>query len=206
LSLLGVIPVKSLPSSKSRLQPLLSAEQRQHLTLSLLNRTIHIMRSACVLGEILLVSRDEQVQTLAQEEGLSFLMEKANSLNPAVEEATRWALDRGFTGMLILPLDLPWLRDGDVSALAAPFPVEQPSVVIAPDRRRQGTNGLFLSPPGILPYSFGPGSFARHVNGARHSGARLFIYCSSGTERDLDWPEDYERLCGKGVSGSGGVR
>jgi 2-phospho-L-lactate guanylyltransferase len=205
LSLLGVIPVKGLHSSKSRLRPLLSGEQRRHLTLSLLKRTIRVMGSACVLGDILLVSQDERVQTLAQEEGLSFLGEKTSALNPALEEATQWALERGFRGMLILPLDLPWLQERDVSGMAAPCAAEGSSVVIAPDRHRQGTNGLYLSPPGILPYCFGPGSFARHVSEARRSGLRPLIYCSSGTERDLDWPEDYEPLCGKGTFVLGGA-
>jgi 2-phospho-L-lactate guanylyltransferase (CobY/MobA/RfbA family) len=66
--------------------------------------------------------------------------------------------------------------------------------VIAPDRHKQGTNALLTSPPGIIEYDFGKNSFARHVQLAERSGARVEICDLPTLGLDLDNPEDLELL------------
>ncbi len=66
--------------------------------------------------------------------------------------------------------------------------------VIAPDRRREGTNALLLRPPGALAYHFGPDSFARHCQEARQRGLRLEVCERPGLALDIDLPEDLEYL------------
>jgi 2-phospho-L-lactate guanylyltransferase len=92
-------------------------------------------------------------------------------------------------GVLILPADLPLLTKEDVEMMLdrAKSP---PVVVIAPDRHRMGTNGLLVYPADMLPYEFGPGSFDRHCERARQSGARLEICELPSLALDLDLPED----------------
>jgi 2-phospho-L-lactate guanylyltransferase (CobY/MobA/RfbA family) len=67
-------------------------------------------------------------------------------------------------------------------------------VVIAPDRKRQGTNALLCSPPGLIEYAFGRDSYARHQARARRASARLEICVLPELELDLDSPEDLEFL------------
>jgi 2-phospho-L-lactate guanylyltransferase len=65
-------------------------------------------------------------------------------------------------------------------------------VVIAPDRHGKGTNALLMVPPGQIEYDFGEGSFQRHCERAKNSGARLEIVNLPSLSLDLDMPEDLE--------------
>lgn len=69
-------------------------------------------------------------------------------------------------------------------------------MVIAPDRREDGTNGLLINPAGVIEYGFGPGSFHRHCERARQSGVKLDILSSPTLGLDLDLPEDLELVNG----------
>ncbi len=94
-------------------------------------------------------------------------------------------------GVLILPADLPLLNSQDLQTLirrSEPSPV----VVIAPDRRRDGTNALLVCPAGLIEYAYGPGSFKRHCERATQAGVRLEICDLPSISLDLDLPEDLE--------------
>ena len=93
--------------------------------------------------------------------------------------------------MLILPTDLPFLAPDDVRALIE-MDGPGPMVSIAPDRRELGTNALFVSPPGLLPYAFGEHSFAQHMALAQAAGARLRVCRLPGAALDIDGPDDLE--------------
>ena len=69
---------------------------------------------------------------------------------------------------------------------------EPPVVVVAPDRRHQGTNALLVCPAGLIEYDFGPGSFQRHCERARQVGARLEILELPSLALDMDLPEDLD--------------
>ena len=74
-------------------------------------------------------------------------------------------------------------------------------VVIAPDRRQDGTNGLFVNPAGMIEYGYGPGSFQCHSERATEAGARLVVIDSPNIALDLDLPEDLEALGGMEMLG-----
>jgi len=65
-------------------------------------------------------------------------------------------------------------------------------VVITPDRHKEGTNALLVSPAGLIEYDYGENSFERHCEQAREAGARLEICELLSIELDLDLPEDLE--------------
>jgi 2-phospho-L-lactate guanylyltransferase len=67
-----------------------------------------------------------------------------------------------------------------------------PIVVVAPCRHGTGTNALLIQPPGLIPFAFGPGSFAAHCAAARAAGVEPVIYRSATIALDLDTPEDLE--------------
>ncbi|MBN1227943.1 MAG: 2-phospho-L-lactate guanylyltransferase, partial [Deltaproteobacteria bacterium] len=74
------------------------------------------------------------------------------------------------------------------------------SIVISPCRRGNGTNALFIKPPGIIEYCFGDKSFLRHQELAFQCGVVPAIYRSHGIEFDLDFPEDLQSfLRGEGL-------
>jgi 2-phospho-L-lactate guanylyltransferase len=74
-------------------------------------------------------------------------------------------------------------------------------VVISPDRRLDGTNGLFINPAGLIEYGYGPGSFQRHCQRCKDAGAKLVVVSSERIGLDLDLPEDLEMVGGlKGLN------
>jgi 2-phospho-L-lactate guanylyltransferase len=71
---------------------------------------------------------------------------------------------------------------------------EPPVVVLAPDRRHQGTNAMLVCPTGLIEYEYGPNSFQRHCELASAVGARLEICEFKSLSLDLDIPEDLSAL------------
>jgi 2-phospho-L-lactate guanylyltransferase len=185
----AVVPVKSLRQAKSRLAPVLTPNQRATLGRALLARTLDVLTAQPVLAGVLVVSADPTALDLAKAKGAVALMEIEVSLNAALAQATAWLAERGAEATLVLPADLPLLSGEDVAglvALAKPAPV----VVLAPDRREQGTNALLSAPPGLIPYAFGVGSFARHRELCQARGVPCRLYRSPGLAFDVDVPED----------------
>ena len=102
--------------------------------------------------------------------------------------------------VLILPADLPLVEPTDLTALLMRG-TNPPVIVIASDRRKDGTNGLYINPTGLIEYGYGPGSFQRHCTRATAAGARLEIFHSDHFGLDLDLPEDLELVGGlKGLN------
>lgn len=94
--------------------------------------------------------------------------------------------------MLVVPCDLPLLEAQDLRHLADAGSAH--SVGVAPDRARQGTNGLCLEPSLEFAFSFGPGSFVRHLEHVRQLGRQCVTVESAGLAFDVDNPEDLARL------------
>jgi 2-phospho-L-lactate guanylyltransferase len=68
----------------------------------------------------------------------------------------------------------------------------RPTVVVAPCRHGTGTNALLIHPPGLIPFAFGPDSFAAHCAAVRAAGVEPVVYRSPTVALDLDTPEDLE--------------
>ena len=62
-------------------------------------------------------------------------------------------------------------------------------VGLVSDRHNEGTNLLFVAPPGLISFAFGPGSRRAHEAAAEQAGAR-FIELGGPLAIDLDTPED----------------
>lgn len=190
MTIWAIVPVKPLRRGKSRLAGVLTEDERMVLNQYLLANTIDVLRPVHRIEQILVISRDSHALSLAHEHGARTVLEHGMPhLNLALTRATLVAKHYTARAVLILPADLPLLTKEDVEMMLdkAKSP---PVVVIAPDHRRMGTNGLLVYPAGLLPYEFGPGSFNRHCERARQAGARLEICELPSLALDLDLPED----------------
>jgi 2-phospho-L-lactate guanylyltransferase len=148
------------------------------------------------IDHILVISRDPAALAVARNQGAHTLLEEGTpQLNTALNRATALAKDHKAHSVLVLPADLPLITPRDIRTLLKRGKKE-PIVVIAPDRREDGTNGLLMNPAGVIDYGFGPGSFRRHCERARQSGANLEILSSPTLGLDLDLPEDLELVNG----------
>lgn len=194
MSMWAIVPVKPLRNGKSRLSGVLSDEARIELNISLLGHTLEVLSQVDEIDNILVVSRDQTVLSIAHEMGAVTIMEDGTAqLNPALQMATNVANLNNPQSVLILPADLPLLQPVDVKYINSKA-VNPPVVVIAPDRHRSGTNALLLRPLGLIEYSFGPDSFQKHCEKALAAEARVEICKIPSVELDLDLPEDLELL------------
>ena len=192
MPLWAVIPVKPFREAKSRLAAALSPDERANLSREFLIHTLDVLKQVPAVKRALVVSRDTAALQLARKQGAYTVTESGSpELNLALARAADMCISFGATAVLILPSDLPLLTPGDVAALIAAAGNET-GVVIAPDRREQGTNALLARPPRAIPYAFGPGSLAMHVRLARERQMPVHLYRAEGLGLDVDRPEDLE--------------
>jgi len=194
MSLWAIIPVKPLRRGKSRLAGVLSEDERALLNYTMLSSTLKILAEVPEIAERLVVSRDPAALALAREYGARTLQEDGSpGLNTALRRATVVAQVYSAGGVLILPADLPLISPADVAELIS-HTNKPPVVVIAPDRRSDGTNALLSSPAGLIDYHFGPNSFHKHVQQAEKAGVRIEVCTLFSLGLDLDLPEDLDLL------------
>lgn len=201
MTIWAIVPVKPLRRGKSRLSGLLSEEQRTGLNRYLLEHTLTVLNKITAIEHTLVVSRDPAALALTRSMGGRTVLEDGTpQLNTALKRATIVAEAQGARAVLILPADLPLVEPADLEALLSQG-MTPPVVVIAPDRRHDGTNGLFINPARLIEYGYGPGSFQRHCQRSNDAGGRLVVVNSERIELDLDLPEDLEMVGGlKGLN------
>lgn len=188
----AIVPVKPLRRGKSRLAGILTEDERTDLNRALLQHTLQILSELREVDEVLVVSRDPQVLTIARNYGARTVREDGQpDLNTALKRATVVAQVYATRGVLVLPADLPLISREDALALVERA-TDPPVVVIAPDRHGTGTNALLISPAGLIEYDFGENSFQRHCDLVKKAGARLEVVNLPSLGLDLDSPEDYE--------------
>ncbi|MAT44511.1 MAG: 2-phospho-L-lactate guanylyltransferase [Anaerolineaceae bacterium] len=190
MSLWAIIPVKPLRRSKSRLSEVLSENERTQLNAQMLENTLNVLRSVSEIKEILVISRDTSALALGRSFGAKTLQEDGEAgLNLALKRAVLVAKAYSAQSILIMPMDIPFLSKEDIISLINNFH-SSPGLVIAPDRHMNGTNAMLVSPPELIEFSFGPGSFERHIWQAQKKEARIEVVQMGSTGFDLDDPAD----------------
>jgi len=193
MSIWAIIPVKPLSRAKSRLQSILSQPEREKLAEQMLIHVLRVVKAAPEVHGVLVITRDTRALALARDLGAQTVVESGtpelnNALMRATQVVTAW---RG-SAVLILPADLPLIETRDVSAICA-LGEESDGIVIATDQDDDGTNALLVRPPGLIPYTYGVGSFTRHIEMAKAAGAAVKVYHSERLMLDIDIPADLER-------------
>lgn len=193
MSVWVLIPVKPLSESKSRLADLLTIEQRASLAETLLRRTLGVVTTVPQIAGVLVISRDGAVLSIARDLGARTVQESGNpELNSALMRATTVLQSWRANAVLILPADVPLISAEDLRYMIELGRGVRDTVVITPDRVQDGTNALFVRPPGLFSYAYGPGSYQNHVKLARLAGADVKLYESERLMLDIDTPEDME--------------
>lgn len=186
----AVLPVKRFCDGKTRLAGILDANARAALARALCQHVLSVLAGCPALGGTLVVTDGDEVAALARGQGADVLLVAAASLGDAVDLGLAEVARRGAGATLVLMADLPLVHAGEITALLERL--GEADVVLAPDRRGQGTNALALTLPPKLPLAFGQaGSFTRHVTASRDRHLRLEIQRSPGLGLDVDEPEDW---------------
>jgi len=194
----ALIPVKRLEQSKSRLLPQLPDEDRQALTLAMLEDLIEALQATPGLDRIAVTTPDPAVARHASRAGAQILMRPEPGLNAALEEGrARLAAERGREEALLIVLgDVAGALPEDFAQLlAAASPSAGPEasagVWLAPSSDG-GTSALLQRPADLIPCCFGHDSAKRHREAAAAVGAAYQELPLPSLAIDLDAPEDLE--------------
>lgn len=190
--------MKRLKDSKTSFSEILSEDQRRKFTLVMLR---DILNTADRVQELepFVVTPDEEVKALMEKRGVEVLLEPDIGLNRALEMAIGQSIDDGFDQVLILPVDVPFVKPKNLRDILDLAFGDQ-CVVITPSEEN-GTNALLMRPPDAIDLEFGGESFPEHLDEVRSRDLNLEIYRSGRVERDLDEPENLVKIetLGKGT-------
>jgi 2-phospho-L-lactate guanylyltransferase len=191
----AAMPIKMLHQAKSRLSHALSPAERCVLVLAMLHAVVARCQAAPRIQTVWVVGKDAAVLDFAAQHGARALYDPTNDMNAALDLAAAAATQAGAEALLVLPADVPLLTAADIAALLEPLQDAAPSpvCVFSPDQAASGTNALALTLPSLLPFLFGPGSFAQHLEAAQRLGLCAHIYTSPTLALDIDTPADLER-------------
>ena len=193
LKIAAVVPIKDLEQSKSRLSSVLRKDQRQKLVIKMLGRLLTVLTQESVIDAVYVITPDPAVgEYLHTYFPQVRLLLNAADLNKAAEVSANALLEDGYSSMLFLFGDLPFLTSNDLRA--AVKAAKDNSVVLMPDRKRMGTNGMVLTPPGCMDTCFGENSFKAHVEMAHRIGQDPYILEAYGFAQDIDLPDDLKLL------------
>jgi len=197
-----LLPVKDLNNAKKRLIGVLTPEERFALARAMLADTIRAVRGVRCAEKIFVVTNYEPVMQLAEENRWEILREEQQiSESHSVDAASKICEQRGVSGLLRLPLDLPLIRSSDIDELLT-AECHAPTLVIVPSRDGTGTNAMLRTPPTLFPSHFGTGSFSKHLAEAETAHARVMVRRNARLEMDVDDEADLRALLKHDLSGT----
>jgi 2-phospho-L-lactate/phosphoenolpyruvate guanylyltransferase len=174
-----LVPVKAFTNAKARLVTVLGDAQREGLARWMSARVL------AAAGELptYVACDDEQVAAWATEHGASILWHPGVGLNAAVNNSVADLGDAGVTDVVVAHGDLP--RAGSLASLIAPG-----TLTLVPDQRGDGTNVIALPTDMPFHFSYGPGSFQRHLGSAIAAGLSMRVRRDPLLALDIDTPSD----------------
>lgn len=174
-----LVPVKAFSRAKARLAPTLDPERRAVLARVMAE---HVLSAAAPLP-VAVVCDDDDVAAWAASHGAMVLPEPGRGLNGAVQTGVRRLADAGADEVLVVHGDLP-LAEG--LAKLAGFD----GITLVPDRADDGTNVTGVPARAGFRFSYGAGSFRRHVDEAIRLRLDLRVVRDPGLTTDVDVPGD----------------
>lgn len=174
-----LVPVKAFTNAKARLAAVLGDVERERLARWTSARVL------AAAGELptYVACDDEQVAAWATEHGASILWHPGVGLNAAVNDSVAELRDAGVTDVVVAHGDLP--RAHSLAALAEPG-----TLTLVPDRRGDGTNVIAVPTDMPFRFSYGPGSFRRHLSSAIAAGLSVRVRRDPLLALDIDTPSD----------------
>ena len=189
-----LLPIKDLKNAKKRLTGVLTPEERFGLAAAMLADMVRAVQGVRRAEKIFVVTNYEPAMQVAAKNGWEILREDHQiSESDSVDAASKICEERGVTGLLRMPLDLPLIQSKDIDELLG-LECEAPAMVIVPSRDGTGTNAMLRTPPTLFPSHFGNGSFAKHLAEAERAGAQVTVRRNATLEMDVDDEADLRAL------------
>jgi len=195
----AVLPIKSFDRAKQRLAERVGAPERATLAAAMVGDVLEALGAVRGLDAVFVVTAEPHAAAAAAEAGLRVIDDPDEAgHSEAALLGVAAALQAGAERVLLVPGDCPALDAAEVDRLlardAARAADAPKRVVIVADRHGSGTNALLLTPPAVMPPSFGPGSLARHAGMAAGAGADVRVAGLRSLQLDVDTPGDLAAL------------
>ncbi len=174
-----LVPVKAFAGAKARLAPAMSVRARHDLVRTMAESVLRAARPLPVS----VVCDDREVAEWATSRGASLVWTPARGLNGAVTHGVAVLRENGATTVIVAHADLPLATE---LAPVADFD----GVTLVPDRRDDGTNVAAVPADAGFRFSYGAGSFARHVAECQRLGLPLRVLREPLLSWDVDLPGD----------------
>jgi 2-phospho-L-lactate guanylyltransferase len=187
----AVVPVKALPSSKSRLRRDFDTPFVERLAAAMLRDVLGALVQVPALGRIVVATPDADVAAVARNAGAESLVRDDPGLNPAVEAAAAEATDGPGDGVLVVLGDVAGAQSEEIAQLVEVL--DGPGVALAPSRDG-GSSALLRVPRDVIPAGFGPESAKVHRERANRAGVRFLEVALPSRAIDIDEREDLEAL------------
>jgi 2-phospho-L-lactate guanylyltransferase len=193
MTIWAIIPVKTLRHAKSRLAPFLEEGERAALMRHLLHRLLHVLSGVPQINNVVVVSRDAEVASIAHQHLAHIVAEQEGcGLNESVTTGASYALHNGARSVLILPADLPIVMAEDIQQMVGETAVSPThAMIICSDREQNGTNALLIPAHVPFRYQYGVQSLQKHVAEAARLQMNMRIVELPGLQFDLDTFRDW---------------
>ena len=180
-----LIPVKAFNEAKLRLAPALGPDERRQLARSMATR---VVASAAGMP-VAVVCDDREVADWARALGALVIWAPGRGLNRAVQDGVGYLRRAGADLAVVAAGDLPLATD-------LRWVAEFSGITLIPDRREEGTNVIALPTLSSFSFSYGPGSFSRHLAEAEATGLPVRVARVPSLAWDVDVPGDLVGLKG----------
>jgi 2-phospho-L-lactate guanylyltransferase len=184
-----IVLIKDFDTAKSRLAAALEPSSRRALAEA---TAVRALDAAVAVAPTLAVCGSADVADLAAARRAGVVVEAVPSgQNAAAALGVQEVVARGAEAALLLSSDLPLVDEACLRRLLAHAAgAARPLVVAAAALGRQGTNALFLRPPGGFDLRFGEASLPRFAEEARLRRRRFVVHEEAGLALDIDEPAD----------------
>lgn len=184
----ALVPIKGFHAAKARLAPVLSAADRERLARWMATRVVQAFAPIPTF----IACDDEAVATWAEELGAGVLWGPGLGLNGAIDIGVDTLAGKGIDHVVVAHGDLP--RPEALSSVAVAG-----TIVLVPDRRRDGSNVIARPTSVALPAEYGGGSFDRHLAAALATGAPVQVRSDPFLSIDVDTIDDCRHPIAAGV-------
>ncbi|HMD46332.1 MAG TPA: 2-phospho-L-lactate guanylyltransferase [Acidimicrobiales bacterium] len=174
-----LVPVKAFAQAKRRLGAVLDDDDRQRLVRQMAEQVL----AAAAPFDVAVVCDDTEVADWARHRGALVIWEPGRGLNGAVEAGVERLSAMGAREVTVAHGDLP-----RASGLATLEPFD--GVTLVPDHQHNGTNVVRLPASCGFRFSYGPGSFSRHLAECGRIGVAVRVLDVPGLAIDVDVPAD----------------
>lgn len=180
MKVLGAVAIKPFGVAKERLSSVLDAPARARVGMAVAEHTLAAVAAAGATPAV--VTGSDDVAAWAERLGATIIRETSPCLDSAAGSVVAAAAGQPWA---VVHADLPLVTSGDVGRIVDALVTHD--CVLAPSA--DGGTTVVASVLDRFEFSYGPGSFHRHLGWATLAGT-VAVISQVGTALDLDTPQD----------------